>query len=107
MTIEIISETGIATCSLGDAHIKSRDLNSWPEAELRGLEMTLASGHLELLDVTLSDGRTRRVLALNVPEHETRIQAVRDGLAFARMREVRAGGPGSLIDPAHPLTIAI
>jgi hypothetical protein len=84
----------------------SVDPNSWPECNLRGLEMLLEAGQLDWLEDMLDGPRTRRVIDLGDPHIDARIHAVRDNLAAARVREA-LGGPGSLIDPNHKLTLEL
>ena len=79
---------------------------SGPDILLRALELCVEAGHLELAQAILDSPECIRMMAVNQPEHEDRIQSARLNLAAARVREDK-GGQGSLIDESHPLSLFI
>ena len=78
----------------------------WPEARLVALEEVLESGDLSWVQRMLDSKRTAMILESEDCAAISRIQAVRDGLARARILETEKGGEGSLIHPDHPMTLS-
>lgn len=101
-----VIQPGLDGCRSVDSE-ESLDPNSWPERDLRALEMVLQTGDCDWLQGMLEGVRVARVLALGRPQDLFRIEAVTSKLADARLREDVAGGPGSLINPKHHLMTSL
>ena len=81
-------------------------LLSGPDILLRALDLCVEAGHLDLAQAILDGRKCGMLLAMNQPEHESRIRSARSNLAEARVREDESG-PGSLIDESPPLSLFI
>jgi hypothetical protein len=79
------------------------DPDSWSEFRFLAMEQVLEAGHLDWAQAMLANERTADAVAFGGPAARSRLVAIVAALADAQIREA-AGGTGSLIDDAHPMT---
>lgn len=100
---DVDGQSEAATVERVEGRDEQADRSTWTEYQFRAMEKVLQAGYLDRVEGMLRDRATDAIVALADPAHNRRLQALREGLAEAKVREA-VGGPGSLIDSDHYVT---